>query len=165
MLQKKVCVLGASAVGKTSLVRRFVFNLFSEKYLTTIGVKVDRKRVTVSEQDLTLILWDIQGEDQFAHILPTYFRGASGCLLIADGTRKDTIETALDLGERVCASVGKVPSLLILNKIDLENQWKVEANDIESLKKKGWTVIETSAKHGSMVENAFLTLADQMLPR
>jgi len=163
MLQKKLCMLGASAVGKTCLVRRFVFNVFSEKYLTTIGVKIDRKLVSIGEQEVSLILWDIQGEDQFAHILPTYFRGASGCLLVADGTRKDTIETALDLGERVCASAGKVPSLLILNKSDLVNQWEVETEDIESLRRQGWTVIETSARHGFMVEDAFLTLADQML--
>jgi len=165
MLQKKVCILGASAVGKTSLVRRFVFNLFSDKYLTTIGVKIDRKRVIVGEQDLSLVLWDIQGEDQFAHILPIYFRGTAGCLLVADGTRKDTIETALDLGERVCASAGKVPSLLILNKSDLKDEWQVKADDVESLSKQGWTVIETSARHGLKVENAFQTLADQMLPR
>lgn len=163
MLQKKVCMLGSSAVGKTSLVRRFVFNVFSEKYLTTIGVKIDRKLVSVGEQELSLILWDIQGEDQFAHIMPTYFRGASGALLVADGTRKDTIETALGLGERVCANAGKVPSLLILNKSDLEDQWEVEAEDIESLRSQGWTVIETSAKHGFLVEDAFLTLANQML--
>lgn len=163
MLQKKVCLLGAFSVGKTSLARRFVHKLFSEKYLTTIGVKIDRKVVAVGERSISLVLWDIQGEDQFAHILPTYIKGASGCLLVADGTRKDTIAKALDLAGRVCSIVGEVPSLLIVNKADLKNEWELSAEDIESLRRQGWTLIETSAKDGLGVEDAFLTLADRML--
>jgi len=163
MLQKKVCMLGASYVGKTSLVRRYVHNLFSEKYLTTIGVKIDRKLVSIGQREISLVLWDIQGEDQFAHILPTYIRGASGCLLVADGTRKDTIQTALDLASQVSATVGEVPSLLIVNKADLESEWELMAKDIESLGQQGWTLIETSAKDGRGVEKAFMMLADQML--
>jgi small GTP-binding protein len=163
MLQKKVCMLGAFSVGKTSLVRRFVSNVFSDKYLTTIGVKIDRKVVSVEDREISLLLWDIQGEDQFARILPTYLRGASGCLLVADGTRKDTVDVALDLAERVVATVGEVPSLLIINKADLENDWALGEDDIESLQQQGWSVIETSAKHGRGVESAFLTLADRML--
>ena len=156
-------MLGASYVGKTSLVRRYVHNLFSEKYLTTIGVKIDRKLVSIGQREISLVLWDIQGEDQFAHILPTYIRGASGCLLVADGTRKDTIQTALDLASQVSATVGEVPSLLIVNKADLESEWELMAKDIESLGQQGWTLIETSAKDGRGVEKAFMMLADQML--
>lgn len=163
MLQKKVCLLGASSVGKTSLVRRFVYDVFSEKYLTTIGVKIDRKLVSVGERETSLVVWDIQGEDQFAHILPTYIRGASGCLLVADGTRKNTVEKALELAGRVSATVGEVPSILILNKVDLEQEWEIEVEDVERLRIQGWTVIETSARLGIGAEQAFLTLAERML--
>ncbi len=163
MLQKKVCLLGASSVGKTSLVRRFVYDVFSEKYLTTIGVKIDRKLVSVGERETSLVVWDIQGEDQFAHILPTYIRGASGCLLVADGTRKNTVQKALELAGRVSATVGEVPSILILNKVDLEQEWEIEVEDVERLRIQGWTVIETSARLGIGAEQAFLTLAERML--
>lgn len=163
MLQKKVCMLGAFSVGKTSLARRFVYNLFSEKYLTTIGVKIDRKLVSVGDREISLVIWDIQGEDRFARILHSYVRGASGLLLVADGTRKETVKVVLDLAGRVSAAVGDVPSLLIVNKADLENEWELGAEDIESLRRRGWTPIETSAKHGLGVEKAFLTLAERML--
>ena len=81
MIQKKVCLLGGFAVGKTSLVSRFVTSIFSEKYLTTVGVKVDKKLVSVNGQDVTLMLWDIYGEDEFQTVQPSYLRGASGYLV------------------------------------------------------------------------------------
>jgi small GTP-binding protein len=164
MIQKKVCLLGASSVGKTSLVRRFVHNLFSDKYLTTIGVKIDRKEVNVADQRLTLMLWDIEGEDQFARILPTYIRGAAGCLLVADGTRAQTLDKALDLGAQVAAKVGEVPALLLINKADLKgDEWDLEDDRLTAATASGWTVIETSAKDGRGVEEAFLAIARGML--
>ena len=163
MITKKVCILGSSAVGKTSLVRRAVYRVFSEKYLTTIGVKVDRKTVSIGAQEVGLVLWDIQGDDEFSHILPTYLRGASGCLMVADGTRGYTIEKALDIAHQVEATVGAVPSILILNKSDLVDEWEAEAKDIDALRHKGWSVVTTSAKLGQGVEEAFIELTKGML--
>ena len=128
-----------------------------------MGVKIDRKVVSVGPREISLIVWDIHGEDKFAHILPTYVRGTSGCLLVADGTRKNTVQQALDLASHVSATAGEVPSLLIVNKVDLENEWELEAEDLERLRSQGWNLIKTSAKLGLGVEQAFLTLADQMV--
>ena len=86
MLQKKICMLGSFSVGKTSLVRRFVESIFSEAYHTSIGVKVDKKVVRVDDEDVTLVLWDIHGEDVYQKIRMSYLRGMSGYLLVADGT-------------------------------------------------------------------------------
>ena len=88
MIQKKICLLGGTAVGKTSLVARYVRNLFSDKYLSSIGVKVDKKVLTVDGADVSLVLWDIHGDDQFETIRTAYLRGTSGYLLVADGTRR-----------------------------------------------------------------------------
>jgi small GTP-binding protein len=162
MMQKKICLLGTYAVGKTSLVRRFVYSVFSETYLTTVGVKIDRKLVSLPGCEMGLVIWDIQGEDEFAHLMPTYIRGASGCLLVADGTRQRTIETALDLARRVSETIGAVPFVLAVNKSDLRNDWEVREKDIESVRSQGWTVIPTSAKVGLGVEEAFVALADRI---
>ena len=79
MLHKKVCMLGGFAVGKTSLVARFVHSIFSDRYRTTIGVKIDKKLVRAGEEELSLILWDIHGDDEFQRVRPTYLRGAPSC--------------------------------------------------------------------------------------
>src|SRR4029453_5402347 len=97
MIQKKVCMLGATGVGKTSLVSRFVTSVFSEKYLTTVGVKGDKKTLSGDGGDVTLLLWDIYGQDEFQTVRSSYLRGASGYLLVADGTRQLTLDTARDL--------------------------------------------------------------------
>ena len=91
MLQKKICMLGSFAVGKTSLVRRYVESIYSDVYHTTVGVKIDKKTVQVGEQEVGLVLWDLYGEDEFQKMRWSYVRGASGYLLVADGTRRATL--------------------------------------------------------------------------
>ncbi len=163
MIQKKICMLGSFAVGKTSLIRRFVHSIFSDKYLTTLGVKIDRKVVKAGGRDLNLVLWDIHGDDEFAHIFKTYLRGASGFLLVVDGTRRATLETARRLKQYAEETVGNVPFVLLLNKVDLLQQWDMDSELIEQLSSTGWPVIETSAKTGQGVDRAFLMLAAKML--
>lgn len=160
MIQKKVCLLGTFAVGKTSLVERFVHNLYSDKYLTTVGVKIDRKVIERPQGPLSLMVWDVQGEDRFARILPTYVRGAAGCLLVADGTRGETLQQALDLKEKVKDMIGDVPMVLLVNKADLKPSWEVDAARLAA---SGWPIIETSAKSGLGVEAAFHALAERIL--
>lgn len=87
MIQKKVCMLGAFAVGKTSLVERYVKSIFSEKYQTTVGVKIDKREVLVGATTVKLVLWDLHGEDRFQAVQASYLRGASGVLLVVDPTR------------------------------------------------------------------------------
>lgn len=163
MLQKKICMLGTNAVGKTSLVRRFVESIYSDAYHTTVGVKVDKKVVHVAGQDVTLILWDLYGEDEFQKVRMTFLRGAAGYLLVADGTRRVTLDKALALDEKVKASIGTVPAILLLNKTDLVDQWEIEADSERNLVDRGWMVLRTSAKTGEGVEAAFHGLAQAML--
>src|SRR5262245_4193205 len=93
----KVCMIGGTAVGKTSLVMQFVSSIFHERYSTPIGVKIHARRVQRGSTTVDLILWDLSGEDEFQGVQPAYLRGASGYLLVADGTRRETLDTAIAL--------------------------------------------------------------------
>ena len=162
MIQKKVCMLGAYAVGKTSLVSRFVKSLFSDKYHTTVGVKVDKKVVAVGEEQVNLLLWDIYGEDDFQKLRTSYLRGSSGYVLTVDGTRRETLEKAVILQSRAHEMLAGVPFVLMLNKADLVDKWEVDDSAVEDLVQQGWPTFRTSAKTGEGVEQAFLALARRM---
>lgn len=162
MIQKKVCLLGTSGVGKTSLVAQFVHSMFSEKYLTTVGVKIDKKTVRVGETEVTLVIWDLAGDDDFQRLQTSYLRGTSGFLLVADGTRAVTLDQVLELKTRVEGSMGAAPFILALNKADLTPQWEVDEARVASLSANGWHVIKTSAKAGERVDEAFSELARRM---
>ena len=162
MIQKKVCLLGTSGVGKTSLVAQFVHSMFSEKYLTTVGVKIDKKTVKVGDIEVMLMIWDLAGDDDFQRLQTSYLRGTSGFLLVADGTRAVTLDQVIELKQRVASSMGDAPFILALNKADLAPQWEVDDARINGLTSDGWTVIKTSAKAGEHVEEAFAELARRM---
>lgn len=163
MLQKKICMLGSFSVGKSSLVRRFVESIFDEKYHTTIGVKVDKKVVQASGEEVTLVLWDIHGEDIYQKMRMNYLRGMSGYLLVIDGTRRQTLIDALSLNERVVKEIGPVPAVLVLNKSDLIDQWEIDDAQQAKLAKDGWKIVKTSARSGEAVEDVFLQLAKAIL--
>jgi small GTP-binding protein len=143
MIQKKVCMLGAFAAGKTSLVSRYVRNTFSEKYLTTVGVRIERTTVRAGSHELDLILWDLHGEDEFQRLRASYLRGASGCILVVDRTRISTLDTAIRLRQDVTAALGDVPCLYVINKSDLEAESAVEDHALTDLRKSGSVVIAT----------------------
>jgi small GTP-binding protein len=163
MIQKKICMLGTFAVGKTSLVRRFVESIYSDKYHTTVGVKIDKKQVQVGAQELMLLLWDIEGAEKVEELRKSYLRGSAGYLLVADGTRRDTLYKALEIHERAKETIGEVPHLILINKSDLAEQWNLDHRELEVLGERGWQVIQTSAKTGVGVEEAFLSLARKMM--
>jgi hypothetical protein len=163
MVQKKVCMLGSFSVGKTSLVRRFVESVFSDAYLTTVGVKIDKKPMQVDGNDVTLMLWDIYGEDDFQRLRMSYLRGASGFLLVADGTRRATLDKALAIKEEADKALGPVQAVLVLNKCDLTEQWEIEQEKENELAGRGWTLVRTSAKTGQGVEEGFTALTRTML--
>ena len=163
MISKKVCMLGGYAVGKTSLVKRFVHGMFSDKYLTTIGVKIDKKVVQVEGRDVTLVLWDLAGENGFEKVRLSYLRGASGYLMVVDGTRRSSLTTALEVQSKAQAELGDVPFLVLINKLDLKDRWTILDADIQDLERRGWRVLITSAKEGTTVEQAFMLLARDMV--
>jgi small GTP-binding protein len=163
MIHKKICMLGGFAVGKTSLVARYVTSLFSDKYLSTVGVKIDKKQIAVDGRDVTLMLWDVAGQDDFQSVQESQLRGMAGYLLVVDGTRRATLETARQLQQKAAATVGPVPFILLLNKIDLASEWDIDEQAFFKLAEQGWHIVRTSAKTGEGVEDAFAALTRAML--
>ncbi|MCP4697811.1 MAG: GTP-binding protein [Gammaproteobacteria bacterium] len=157
-------MIGDFSVGKTSLVGRFVRQTFSDKYLTTVGVKIDTKQVKLAdEREVKLILWDIAGNDALTTTTISYLRGAAGYLLIVDGTRSPTWEAAVSLQQAVSSQIGKKPFIVLLNKADLRNQWEITKRMVSLQKKQGWSILHSSAKTGQGVEEAFMQLATCLL--
>jgi small GTP-binding protein len=163
MQKKKICLLGSFGVGKTSLVARFVHSMFADKYHTTVGVKIDKKILTIDGEEVTLMLWDMAGEEDGAPVKLNQARDASGYLLVADGTRSRTLDVAKSIQERVELEIGARPFLLLVNKADLRETWEIPDSAWAELTDGGWTILETSAKSGQHVEEAFLSLASRML--
>lgn len=163
MIQKKVCLLGAFAVGKTSLIKRYVSSIYSDKYHTTVGVKIDKKQVLVNDNEVTLMIWDVAGEDDYTTMKPTYIRGSSGCIIVVDVTRLNTFNTACLIYERVREQAGDIPVTFALNKCDLKDQWSLEPHHLEQLCAFKLPIIKTSAKEGVGVNNMFQDLAARMV--
>lgn len=155
-------MVGAFAVGKTSLVKQFVEGIFDEKYHTTIGVKIDKKVIEkdMGNETVQLMIWDIEGVDLFTNLKPTYLRGSSGIILVVDGTRKKTLEPVDEIINLVKEHVGNIPIVLLLNKSDLEASWQFNIEDTLSLGIEGKSVFKTSAKHDENVEAAFERLVE-----
>lgn len=161
----KVCVVGDFAVGKTSVVERFVNNQFSDKYLTTVGVKVDTKEIEHDDLSVShkLVMWDVAGSDRFGHTEFAYLRGASGYIFVADGTRSLTLKSVHDLREQITERYGAAPCVLLVNKKDLTGQWEVSEKQFQQLVEKYCNVYSTSAKTGDEVETALRNLSKQVL--
>jgi small GTP-binding protein len=162
MIQKKVCMVGLYGTGKTSLVQRFVHSLFSERYLSTVGVKIDRKPIQVDGADLTLVLWDLAGRDGHEDITTSYLRGSHAILYVADGTRRETCDQLPELRALVREAAGEVPEVLALNKSDLKERWALATGDEQALSQ-AFDLVLTSAKTGDGVEEIFLRIGRAML--
>ncbi len=169
-IQKKVCLLGDFAVGKTSLVQRFVYNRFSDKYLSTIGVKVSRKTVVVPDGDdvveVTMMLWDLAGSQDFEGVRANYLRGAAGALMVCDMTRPETLASLERYFQDLQEVSAHAVTLIVGNKSDLTDQVRLPAAQIEEMAATHRTqVYLTSAKTGTNVEEAFRRLGEILLER
>ena len=160
MIQKKICMVGVYATGKTCLVQRFVHSIFSPRYLSTVGVKIDRKEVAVHGEPVTLMLWDLEGRDGTRDVNPSYVRGAHGLIFVVDGTRRETLEQALEIREAIANQVGAIPAAFAFNKADLTEEWKLTRADEDSVAGQGVHAARTSAKTGTGVEETFQWLAE-----
>ncbi len=158
MIQKKVCMIGVFGVGKTSMVKQYVHSLFSVKYHSTVGVKIDRKVVDVDGEPVTLVLWDIAGKDADEDIPPSYVRGAHAVIFVVDMTRRETWAELPALSALVEQTVGVVPTVVALNKADLPEQWAMRPDEEAQLVAQ-WNALRTSAKTGEGVEEVFLRIA------
>ena len=162
MISKKVAMLGMWGVGKTSLVQQFVNSIYDDKYLSTLGVKVDKKVVNVSDTDMTMMLWDIAGAEDHFSVPLHYVKGSAGYLLVMDGTRKESLEVGLDLVKVIQDGVGDIPFMPVINKCDLE--WELTDEEIDrALEPFGCGWFKSSAKTGENVDLAFETLAQRIL--
>jgi len=166
---KKICLLGDPAVGKTSLIRRYVFDMFDDKYITTIGTKVTKKTVVVpptgqgSDLRITLLIWDILGQREYQRLHPVYYQGAEGALIVCDSTRKETIGNLATWVTSFKNVVGDVPVVFLMNKADLVDPEKFDRSDIEGLSRQHRApYLPTSAKSGLNVERAFLTVSEAL---
>ncbi len=163
MIQKKICILGSFAVGKTSLTERFVKSIFSDRYKTTVGVQIQKKTLDAGGRELTLIIWDLAGGEELLAVSTSYLRGSSGYLLVADGTRKETFDTAVRLQAQAEQILGKLPFLLLLNKTDRAKEWAIDEGRVQALAQRGWLVNRTSAKEGFGVQESFEILAAKVM--
>lgn len=167
LIKKKICLLGAFAVGKTSLTERFVNGRFEEKYLTTVGVRISQKVMPPIQApgagrmvQHAFLIWDIAGLEKFDHVADNYFRGASGALAVADLTRPETIEDLERFGARFLSVNPEAKLVLIGNKDDLFDGDRGTLGRLKGLSREYATAcLLTSAKSGAGVEEAFLELS------
>jgi small GTP-binding protein len=163
-VQKKICMLGNYAVGKTSLVRRFVDGRFDDRYLSTIGVKISRRLVELPQRPVHLLIWDLAGSDEFAGFTGSYQQGAAGALLVCDLTRAVTLPVLKEHAAHL-REVNPYAALVLLgNKADLVDNLEVEEDELAGLAEKlaaSWYI--TSAKTGAGVEDAFKQLAQRLI--
>ncbi len=169
-LKTKVCMVGDNAVGKTSLVRRFVLDEFDDRYIQTLGTKVMKKEirfhVPTLDIDVTmdLMIWDIMGQKGFRELLKeAYFHGSQGVMAVCDVTRKDTLDSLDDWIDGVYSVAGRIPVHILANKNDLKNQIVISENDLVQTGR-AWDspFVFTSAKTGEQVEDAFLQMGLQI---
>lgn len=167
VLKSKVCLVGEKGVGKTSLIRRFVLDVFSDEYIRTLGAKVTKKTLTVPSRggdapiEVTMAIWDVIGHVGFREILgDSYFLGAQGVLAVADLTRKDTLPAVAGWVSTVQRIAGNVPVVLVGNKSDLAREAQFGEREVAAMARSiDAEHLITSAKSGQNVEQAFRLLA------
>jgi len=152
-------------VGKSSLVRRFVHEVFDERYTTTLGVKIETRQVTLDSGEIKLVIWDMEGadgnDDEASLVtsrMQAYLRGVSGVLLVADGTRTVTVDTARRLHRWLQQERPGVPVMMLLNKFDLKDDWQLSEEQLQELSA-SLICHTTSALSGENVEYTFAQLA------
>ncbi len=159
----KIILIGPAAVGKTSILMRFIHNKFSKSYKMTIGVDFLNKEINIEEFNAKLTIWDIAGQQRFRFMRKNFYGGAAGALLVFDLTRENTFQEVKKkwYPEMTQFVEKEVPFILIGNKVDLieEIGSVVDATNAQKFaESKGSIYIETSAKTGQNVEDAFMEL-------
>lgn len=158
MLQKKICVLGPTGVGKTSLIKQYVEGIFSEKYLTSIGVKIDKKIIESSYTPLQLMIWDLEGIDKYCGFNPRYLRGAAALIIVIDQSRFSSLSEAMEI-VGLCKKEVDIPMVLAVNKSDLPASINWDDGVLQMHCKNFSNVYFTSAKTGQDVEKIFSAVA------
>jgi small GTP-binding protein len=168
MISKKIILIGDFSTGKTSLIRRFVDNQFSDSYLSTIGVKISRKVIPLEHETIQGLIWDIEGGTDKKPVNQTYLKGAHGCILVADINRSDTIaklSSYIDIIRKITPSA---PFILALNKADCFDEayrQKIYQDTLARYEEMSVSLYLTSAKTGEGVESMFKEIAQRMIDK
>ncbi len=171
-LKLKICLVGEGAVGKTSLIQRFVYDAFDGKYITTLGTKITKKEMSFAHpktgepSNVTMLIWDIMGQKGFRELLQeAYFYGAQGIIAVCDITNKETMEELAGWIESAFKVTGEIPVAFLANKSDLVNQAQFDLNDLKKFAAnyKNTITFSSSAKTGANVDEAFKKLSMEIL--
>nr|WP_322658056.1 Rab family GTPase [Dendronalium sp. ChiSLP03b]MDZ8204345.1 Rab family GTPase [Dendronalium sp. ChiSLP03b] len=172
-LSKKICLFGDFGVGKTSLIRQFVEHKFSDEYLSTVGVKISRKSVDLSQketknvQNLQLLVWDIEGSNKFKAVAQNYFQGSKGAVIVGDVTQPETLNHLQEHIQTFLTVNPKSYIVVALNKSDM-----IAAEYLENIRQmyqfsdRRANILDTyltSAKTGNNVDEIFQTLATRLI--
>ncbi len=168
---KKVCMLGDSGVGKTSLIKRFVFDVFDDQYIETIGTKITKKEVMLTQQGgedirMVLMIWDILGHKSPKRVPASYYVGVEGVMVVCDTTRRETFDELDYWVETLMVMTQYVPIVFIGNKADLVSEQKVTERELAALASRfNAHYFYTSAKTGQGIEETFRHLAVHLAPK
>ena len=163
----KILLLGSAAVGKTSLVQRFVHDRFDSSYLMTIGMEPSEKHVDLEDGTrVALSIWDLAGQERFRFVRPTFYKGAKAALIVFDLTRSATLKSVQKWNKEVLDNCGSnVVRILVGNKEDLKKEIAISKKECDeaNAKIKSESVILTSALTGNKVDEAFTKIADSLV--
>ena len=160
----KICLLGDGGVGKTSLVYRFIENRFSTDFKSTLGVNLLKRKVSIDDNTVSVQIWDLGGQDAYRKLRKLYLEGSQGALVIFDKTNKKSFDHLYDWINSFREAQSDAPMVLIGNKIDLEDQIKIDENTARNYATtNNMEYLSTSAKTGEKVESAFKSLIKRII--
>ncbi|WP_298949879.1 Rab family GTPase [uncultured Nonlabens sp.] len=159
MTSKKIVIVGSFGVGKTSLIRRFVDETFSEDYKVTIGVHILKKTVDIQKKLVNLIIWDTEGTDDIEEIRKAYLLGTHGFIYVTDITRPKTYENLEAHKTYLNEQFGNVPIIAVGNKTDLLAKGSI-AKTKEDM---NFLDLLISAKEGNNVQRLFERMAKMLI--